>query len=848
LIAGTIGVGFDQLRQRELQRKQRQQFFMSVAAVLLISVLSSLSWWALEEKSKAQERLITQIRKEGVELMDSGDYGGALLLFAESLKLKSDIGDDTSNERIRIASLIQATPKLVKLFKHTGPVRNAVFSEDGKFLLTVEKPVDKKKPQILRRFELATKKVLNRLETKAEFRIGPKGNYALEYSNRGAVRLHSFSAVKQGTPPEFDSYNDDGIIFHTDGLKFIISKKKEVQYISTETGLEFGKSIGHKERIESAIFSRSGKFLALAESDNGVRVFDSVTMKQVGKTIDRKKSVKGLALSDDGKILAGNDSGGWIANVETGELISKKLVDFRINHVKFSPDGVYLMVIGSQYTKAGLALFSPATGKLVGDIRYQQGFYISSDFTRDSSLMVTGSTNSMAQIYDLATPNSVAIPLYHKGYVKSVAFSNDGKLLATASTDKWVRIFSLPQKNTVMLQLPSQTHFIVNAKFNPSGDRIYGAGLSLKPGENKKKAKGWLGLWDSKNGKLIKTVDHPVTPRKGMLEIGEVTASGNFYTHGTAASVYQYDPDLLQVGHQYKHKKTVVDTTHLKKTGKMWSIGRDRQLKLWELATGENLSTVELKGRRFILAISGNESVLATTSYRYSGRQIVIRNAQTGKTIHKIELGEKSCLGLALDQSGENLIAMINEQRGDEFINTVQVWNILQGKWIGKNIRYPEALTSIALSRDDERILTAGHDFTARLHDLKSGRSLSRPMKHSESLRGAKFSKSGKFIVTKTESGNFFLWDAHNGSPLAPAFVAKNVVSHIDFHPTSLKILATNIGRSSGLSRIWNIEKSLESPEEISKKALWLSGRKLEETGEFTTLDPEKMKKYLKEP
>jgi Tfp pilus assembly protein PilF len=54
LAAGLLGVPFDQLRQREVRRRQKQWMFVSIASLLLMTVFAVLAWRATVARNEAQ--------------------------------------------------------------------------------------------------------------------------------------------------------------------------------------------------------------------------------------------------------------------------------------------------------------------------------------------------------------------------------------------------------------------------------------------------------------------------------------------------------------------------------------------------------------------------------------------------------------------------------------------------------------------------------------------------------------------------------------------------------------------------------------------------------------------------
>ena len=56
LIAGLINVGFDDLKQRDLARKQKRMAIFSGALMTLVAIMAGLTFWALDQQREAQRQ------------------------------------------------------------------------------------------------------------------------------------------------------------------------------------------------------------------------------------------------------------------------------------------------------------------------------------------------------------------------------------------------------------------------------------------------------------------------------------------------------------------------------------------------------------------------------------------------------------------------------------------------------------------------------------------------------------------------------------------------------------------------------------------------------------------------
>src|SRR5262249_20571196 len=79
-------------------------------------------------------------------------------------------------------------------------------------------------------------------------------------------------------------------------------------------------------------------------------------------------------------------------------------------------------------------------------------------FSPDARLLVSGSFDNTAKLWDVTTGKEVATLPGHTGRVRSARFTPDGKLLITASTDGTLRVWDVASRKRDATLSPSEGH------------------------------------------------------------------------------------------------------------------------------------------------------------------------------------------------------------------------------------------------------------------------------------------------------------------------------------------------------------------------------------------------------
>ncbi len=148
LLAGLLGVGFDQLKRREAARRQKRLAISAgvlgvVAAIMLaLTVFALISRAdAIEQRGIANERTRQSLQRlsdnhvqQGDERYLAGDITGAFLHYVHALRVQPEGADSEHVHRVRLASVSRRLPRL-ETAHLTGSYWDPVISRDGRLVM-----------------------------------------------------------------------------------------------------------------------------------------------------------------------------------------------------------------------------------------------------------------------------------------------------------------------------------------------------------------------------------------------------------------------------------------------------------------------------------------------------------------------------------------------------------------------------------------------------------------------------------------------------------------------------------------------------------------------------------------
>jgi eukaryotic-like serine/threonine-protein kinase len=399
-------------------------------------------------------------------------------------------------------------------------------------------------------------------------------------------------------------------------------------------------------------------------------------------------------------------------------------------------------------------------------------------FSPDGKVVLTGSADNTARLWDVATGKAIGVPMEHKGRVLAVAFSPDGKAVLTGSSDHTARLWGAATGTPIGAPLEHKDTVRAVA-FSPDGKAVL-------TGSEDHTAR----LWDAATGKPIGTPrEHkgPVlavcfSPDGKVILIGNGANRARLWDAATGNAI----------GMPMEHKG-IVGAVSFSPDGKVVLTGSyDNTARLWDAATGKPISApLEHKGGVREVAFSPDGKVVLTGSYDNTAR---LWDAANGKPI-AAPMEHKGSVG-AVAFSPDGKVAFTGSAD-----NTARLWDAANGKPIAAPMEHKGIVGAVAFSPDGKAILTGSFDNTARLWDAVTGRPIGTVLKHKNWVGAVAFSPNGKAVLTGSQDSTARLWDALTGEPIGTPLEHKGLVKAVALSPDGKAILT---GSFDNTARLWD--------------------------------------------
>lgn len=304
---------------------------------------------------------------------------------------------------------------------------------------------------------------------------------------------------------------------------------------------------------------------------------------------------------------------------------------------------------------------------------------------------------------------------------------------------------------------------------------------------------GVLQTWDADTGKL-KSQKRFTEGRIYWLDFsadGKLAAvAGQGYTAIVNGSTLQPTVPLMSPTTNRIH------STHFS-PNQRWVLatGQDHTLRLWDVATGEQVGADIIHDTSVRTAAFSPDSNRAVTGARNGA--VRIWEMPSGRPLTP-NLWHTSIVWKVVFSPDGNLIASASDD------HEARIWDAKTGS-LHAVLRHKNCVVDVQFSPDGTRLVTASEDQSAIIWDVATGRPIGNPLRHRNWVRQAGFSPDGERVVTASEDNTTRIWDAETTEPIVEPMRHPTEVLHAMFSHSGKSLVSTVSSTTGEEVWLWNV-------------------------------------------
>ena len=734
-------------------------------SVLQQQKLQGHSWWVHD----------VAFSKDGQRIVSAG-HDGKVIVWAKQ---------DADTTRFSI---------LAEFTGHIGPVFAVTFSPDGKLVATGGHD---------------------------------KRLMVWDYARQDTTSIRDQLNGILATPPEFRAFDGHraairSVAFSPDGTRLVSgSADNTLKVWDTTTGDLHRTLRGHERAVRAAVFAPNNRQIVSGSFDETVRIWNVGEFRESrmlgAETVDgHADAVLDARFSSDGKniVTASRDRTARIWNNASSEMVHELSEghDYLASAATFFPDGKRLLTAGGDNT---VRVWDVVTGTQLSAMTGtgRDGVVALSP---NSKLAVTGKAKS-AVLWDLETKTILRELQGHLANVTAVCFADQGKSIATADNTGIVRLWdaingsllweSRAHNSTVTAIRSLADGTLITA----SGDRTVGRWSILSGEENGPSLQhpDWVSgitissdgataitscedsivrVWDLNTNKELGRFDVPSTLASAsknlrrLMRSQKINAAKLADESGVSVETIQailnreqaLNPSLarslcdvlLEPIDSLLNPK--VSSVAISSDGRfaLTAVPDDRTVRIWDVQTFEEITAqgkdpgqplLHLDGRQLWSAQFSNDDSAVIT---LGGSEARIWNRETGH--EQMSLSPHGTVVSARYSPDNQRVVTAS------WDDTAKIWDAKSGKAIYRLAGQHRGNVNMAtFSPSGTQVLTCSDDTTARVWNAKTGQATGVVLTgHQAAILSATYSSAGSRIVTASRDRTARVWDATTGKPL----------------------------------------------------------------------------------
>lgn len=750
LLAGLLGVNFDDLRQREHERKIRRLRVIIATTATLLLLFAALGValyfqrnYAREQRTRA-EAALAETRQtlsrsdylQAVDAMTKGATPEALAYLARAVRTNARNAPATdlfvSLLAYRRWPLSMGAP--VPLGKEVGL---ATFDAQANSLIFAE-GVDTWRILNIASGRIATSGPLQpiRLGSAA---FSPDGQKVVTISGAlgepGSARVWDVTTGAALTDPFALGAGASFVAMSPDGNTILVSIGELVEGRDLKTGAISAPHLQLDNIVLGASYSPDGTRIAANQLFETV-ISDATTGQPIGTPWKHDAIPQFYTFAADGKTLgiALGDSTARLWNMESGEPIGEVLKHRSdLTALRFDRAGETVLTAARDATAM---LWDARTGSPTMEPMRHSQIVVAAAFAPDEKtvLTVSGGEGKPAQLqrWDIKRDAFLQNVLPHKDRVLALALHPDGQRLATGCADGTIRIWNMGTL-AVIAGPAKQDGEISSCVFNVAGTVLASSAGNAAM------------LWD---GSSAKPLTPPLTHNGAVTGVAFSPDGGKILTASMDGTAQLWNAaDGKPLGIVLKHDDGVLVAIFSPDGQRILTGSSDKTARLWDARTGKLLGPPMPHEAPVSLArFSADGRTIATAS-----KDGVVRlwDAQTARSLTPPLVHDREITGLIFAADGLTLTTGAGELGGQ---GSARVWDTRTGQPLTDPMLHPDGVIAVALHPDGHRLATGSFDGLLHVWDYAMARPRFAPVRFEDAIVRLEFSIDGRQLVVA--SGN----------------------------------------------------------------------------------------------
>lgn len=473
-----------------------------------------------------------------------------------------------------------------------------------------------------------------------------------------------------------------------------------------------------------------------------------------------------------------------------------------------SPDGKTIISGSGDQT---IKLWSLAEGKLRATLEGHNSEVRALAINPEGTMLASRDASKTIKLWSLSLPEGQLLSTPQG--IQSLAISPDGNILASAAGENDIRLWSLPERKP-LTTLAGHTKSVGMLAIAPNGKLLASSAEDSS-----------IKLWSLPEGKLLATFQIDAESVQQIVFASDSKAllsrstngiaklwslpEGKLLTTQSGVRVSAISPDgknlalasidirILPVSKgkalTLKGHRATVNSLVFTSDGSLLASGsEDYTIRLWSLAKGKLLSTIQ--GNKVVGITADGKSLLSVSL----DNNVNVWSLPDAKLLATVKRNISWDLILAISPDGKMLVVASND-------GTTALWSLPEGKLLTTLRGSTEAVEAIAISPDGKTLACGYKDSTIKLWSLPERKFIATLASYPEFVEKLAITPNGKTLATISDEGKAIkIWSLPEGRLLSTFEEHQGYIKALAVSPDGRILLS---GDSEGVVILWDLEK-----------------------------------------